>query len=594
VFVIDALDECTPESLESEFPDEPSSESELTDLISLLGEALCEPDLPIIHILLTSRSEEHIRKAMQTEEMRPLLREIPVKITGKGVAATISLDGADVDNDIYTFMQHSFRELGSRHPDFPQPSANQLARLASRAGRRFIVASTMIKFIDDRNHDPRDQLQLMLELTSEMLPGTEVYKLYDRILSTCTNPTLAYLHLSVVAALADPLPMSQISKLLGPGHGGDVETVLTQLRSIINVPIDSSLPVDIYHSSVRDYVSHRSNCSLRQVQYITSPHSLLTLSAFRLMMRDLPDRTALLDALSELKKHSQATQSQDPQDLKNSLSFIVQPPEPLQVLIGLLWLRGRRGSELQSWLETLDGYAWLQTQGGKDWMLTDDGRHWLTTQGGKDWLQTSGGLDWLQTPAMKVWIQTQDGLSWLQTRAGLDWLQTQYGRDWLQTEDVKDWVETQGGRQWLQTPGVREWLLTERGRIWLKTLGVRDWLETPSGQDWLETSGGQDWLETSGGHGWLETVAGRNWLEAEDHRDWLQTAGGSRWLLTLDGGYWLQTAGGKGWMKTPGGRVWVETLGGIAWLQTWWERLAANCRWESLEGDPRWANLDAD
>ncbi|KIK37750.1 hypothetical protein CY34DRAFT_92213, partial [Suillus luteus UH-Slu-Lm8-n1] len=64
VFAIDALDECTPESLESESFDEPTSESELADFISLLGEAIHEPDLPIIHILLTSRPEEHIRKAM--------------------------------------------------------------------------------------------------------------------------------------------------------------------------------------------------------------------------------------------------------------------------------------------------------------------------------------------------------------------------------------------------------------------------------------------------------------------------------------------------------------------------------------------------
>ncbi|KAG1788694.1 uncharacterized protein HD556DRAFT_851087 [Suillus plorans] len=584
VFVIDALDECTPESLESESFDEPTSESELADLISMLGEALCEPDLPIVHILLTSRSEEHIRKAMQTEEMHTLVCEIPVKTSGKGVAATISLDGADVDNDIYIFLQHSFRELESCHPDFPQPSGDQLTRLASRAGRRFIVASTMMKFIDDRKHDPRDRLQLMLELTSEMLPGTEVYKLYDRILSTCADPTLAYLHLSVIAALADPLPMSQISKLLGPGQGRDVETVLTQLRSIIDVPTDSSLPVNIYHSSVRDYVSHRSNCSLRQVQYIQSPHSLLAISSFRLMMRDLPDRTALLDALSDLKKHSQATQPQDPQNLKNSLSFIVQPPESLQILIGLLWLRGHHGSELQFWLETPDGHAWLQTQEGKDWVLTDGGSHWLSTQGGKDWLQAPGGLDWLQTPAMKVWVRTQGGLNWLQTQAGIDWLQTQYGRDWLQTPDVENWVETQGGRKWLQTPSVREWLLTESGQIWLETPGVRDWLETPGGKDWLETgkdwleiSSVQDWLKTSGGQDWLQTTAGRNWLQVGDHRDWLQTAGGSDWLKTPGGNDWRQTADGKAWMKTPErGRV------------------ARDPRRARVAADPGWARMAAD
>jgi hypothetical protein len=121
-FVIDALDECM-------------STSELADLIALLGQALQKPGLPIIHILLTSRSETHIRKAIQTEEMGSLVYEIPVR---EGVSATIiSLDGADVDNDIYIFLDHSFKELGNCHPDFPQPPREQLAQLASRAGRRF-------------------------------------------------------------------------------------------------------------------------------------------------------------------------------------------------------------------------------------------------------------------------------------------------------------------------------------------------------------------------------------------------------------------------------------------------------------------------
>jgi hypothetical protein len=136
VFVVDALDECT-------------SEFEIVDLISLLCQALREPDLPMTHILLTSHSEDHICKAVQTEQMRLLLCKIPVEISGEGVAATISLDSADVDNDIYIFFQHSFRDLQNRHIKFPQPSRDQLAQLASQAGRHFIVASAMMKFIDD-------------------------------------------------------------------------------------------------------------------------------------------------------------------------------------------------------------------------------------------------------------------------------------------------------------------------------------------------------------------------------------------------------------------------------------------------------------
>ncbi|KAG1774718.1 hypothetical protein EV702DRAFT_974333 [Suillus placidus] len=336
VFVVDALDECT-------------SESELADLISLLGQALREPDLPVIHILLTSRSEDHIRKAMQTKDMRPLVCEIPVKTFGEGVAATISLDGVDVDNDIYIFLQHSFRELQSRHCNFPQPTEDELARLASRAGRRFIVASTMMKFVDDGYNDPHSRLQLMLELTSDLLPGTEVYKLYDLILSTCTQSARAFLHLSVVAALADPLPLSQISELLGPGQGRDVETVLVQLRSVMDVPTDSTLPVTIYHSSVRDYVSDPSNCSLPEVQSITPPHSLLAHSSLRLMMQNIPESTALLNSLSSFERKGRGSDALN-YACHNWAFHLLRAPKPwddtLDHTSTLFW-----NNYLLSWLE---------------------------------------------------------------------------------------------------------------------------------------------------------------------------------------------------------------------------------------------------
>jgi hypothetical protein len=176
----------------------------------------------------------------------------------------------------------------------------------------------MMKFIiDDEDKDPRDRLQLMLKLTSELLAGTEVYKLYDCILSTCADPKRAYMHLSIVAALADPLPVSQISTLLGPGLGRDVQTTLIQLRSFMDIPTDSALPVNIYHSSIRDYVSDPSNCSLPQVRDIASPHSILACSSLRLI-KAIPKSRGLLDALSELKKQSKAMQPEDPHRLKDS------------------------------------------------------------------------------------------------------------------------------------------------------------------------------------------------------------------------------------------------------------------------------------
>ncbi|KAG0707950.1 hypothetical protein DFH29DRAFT_994575 [Suillus ampliporus] len=614
-FVVDALDECM-------------SETEVADLIFLLGQALHDPDLPVIDILLTSRSEPHISEAMREESLCPLMCEIPVKISGEGVSTIISLDGADVDNDIYIFLDHSFTKLHNRFSTFPRPTTDELVRLASRAGRRFIVASTMVKFIDDGHNDPHDRLQLMLELTSELLPGAEVYKLYDSILSTCADPQRAYQHLSVVVALADPLPISQISVLLGPGQGRDVETALVQLRSVVEIPADSSLPVNIYHSSVRDYVLDPSNCNLPEVRHITPPHSLLAHSCCRLMTRNIPESQALLDALVELKNQSQAMQARDPRSLTDSLAFIVQPPEPLHILMVLLWLRGYCSSDSQSWLLTPDGRAWLQTLGGKDWLQTESGKTWLQTWRGAKWLemqcggqslarvlepretsgsqlwqtldgqewtpgeedwlptklqtklQTQSGRRWLQTSSGRRWLQTPDGQGWLRTQSARDWLQTQSARDWLRTQSGGKWLQTQGGQDWLQTklqtPSGREWLRNSAGQEWLQTPGGRDWLLTGSARDWLQTRSAHNWLQTQSGHGWLQTQSAREWLQTQSAQEWLQiqlqTQSTRGWLQTSGGQEWLQTQSARDWLQIQlqprSARDWLQTSGGRDWLRT--------------------------
>ncbi|KIK45389.1 hypothetical protein CY34DRAFT_543387 [Suillus luteus UH-Slu-Lm8-n1] len=569
-FVVDALDECV-------------SKTEVADLISLLGEALREPDLPVVHILLTSRSEEHIREAIQEKEGCAPVWGIPMKITVMEVIAVIYLDGADVDRDIRIFLEHSFRKLRVRYSDFPQLSRNQLARLANRAGRRFIVASTMMKFIDDEYHDPRDRLQLMLDFTSELLPGTEVYKLYDRILATCSDPARAYLHLSIVAALADPLSISQISELLGPGEGKDVRTVLVQLQSIMEIPTDSSLPVKISHSSVRDYVLDPSNCSLPEVQYIRYPHSLLAYSCLHLMMQAIPRNTALLGALSQLKRHSRAMKPHDPQSLKQALAFIVEPPTPLTVLIALHWLRGGHRSDLLFWLETLDGSAWLETQDGRDWLQNRWRIDWLQTQGKtflpkaqsvRDWLLTQGRKGSL-TEAWPSWLGTQNGRDWLQTQSGQDWLQTQWGKDWLRTQWGQDWLQTRLGQDSLlthqrqnslQTLSGEGWLKTESGQEWLRDESGREWLQTQSGQDWLQTQSRQDLLPTQSRRQWLQTQSGQDWLKTQPGRRWLQTQGEREWLRTQSGREWLQTQSGRDWLHTPHGQAWQSTAAASVWV----------------------------
>jgi len=609
VFVIDALDECT-------------SRAEIAELICLLGQALRDPGLPVIHILLTSRSEEHILKAIDERDIRPLVCEIPVKISGEGVTSLLSLDGADVDSDIYKFLEHSFADKRSHRSNFPRPTENELAQLASRAGRRFIVASTMMNFIDDGYSDPRDRLQLMLKLTSQLLPGTEVHKLYDLILLTCSDPKRAHLHLSVVAALANPLPISQISDLLGPGEGRDVETVLVQLRSVMDIPTDTNLPVNIYHSSIRDYVLEPSNCSLFDGQCtIPSPHFLLAYSSFRLMIQEIPESTGLLDAFLKLQTQNQATESHAPQSLRDSLAFIVEPPTPVRVIMALLWHRGDRNALLYPWIETPDGRAWLCTLARKIWLETEGGLYWLETQAGLNWLFTLDGKCWLLSLEGRNWLESPNGKEWLHSQSGKDWRKSQNGRDWLKSQNGRAWSQPQGKQGYLQLlnssdpheplqkfqqvsreqisleiPGGEVRLQTRSARIgWgsgvarsvlptrvsRRTQISREWLvsesapersATESGEELLATEGGEEWLATEGGGeeslGWLETHSGREWLETPRGQEWLQTQNAREWLQNQSVPGWLHTSSGQEWLRTWSGRVWLQTQSAREWLQT--------------------------
>ncbi|KAG2351331.1 hypothetical protein BDR07DRAFT_55508 [Suillus spraguei] len=89
--------------------------------------------------------------------------------------------------------------------------------------------------------------------------------------------------LFVVAALANPLSISQISKLLRPSEGRYAETVLAQLWFVMDIPIDSSLLVKVYYSPIRDYVANPASCSIPQVQCMCSLASL-----FYVKSRNLP------------------------------------------------------------------------------------------------------------------------------------------------------------------------------------------------------------------------------------------------------------------------------------------------------------------
>jgi hypothetical protein len=132
--------------------------------------------------------------------------------------------------------------------------------------------------------------------------------LYDSILSTCADPN----HLSVVAALADPLPMPQSRHFLALAWAGILRQYSCRCGlSWMSLPTTVFLRISIARLFVTTF-SDPSNYNLPQV-HIPSPHSLLTASSFYLIMKEIPEKMAFWCALGIEETQSNHATSRPPE-----------------------------------------------------------------------------------------------------------------------------------------------------------------------------------------------------------------------------------------------------------------------------------------
>ncbi|KAG2132415.1 uncharacterized protein EDB93DRAFT_904188, partial [Suillus bovinus] len=273
----------------------------------------------------------------------------------------------------------------------------------------------------------------------------------------------------------------------------------------------------------------------------------------------------LLDVLLELKKHSHAISPGDPHRLEDKLTFLFREPEPVSVLIGMLWLRGDHGSDIQSWLVTEDRNAWLDTPNGKSWLNTCEGREWLETDEGRFWEEGSmpdlqSVSDWSdcsETQEVGDELQMEHRSEWLETQGGLA-RQADQIPELQSVSDSSDLSETQEVGDEPQMLGSKPASIfrSMRGGIEpsiQKQRRSKKSLRTEGGRKWLETKGGRRWLKAWGGNPWLMSPDGSDWLKTWKGNHWLKSPHGSDWLKSLDGRDWLQTSHGQAWKSTPAG-----------------------------------------
>ncbi|KAJ7620081.1 hypothetical protein FB45DRAFT_754492, partial [Roridomyces roridus] len=245
ILLIDGLDECDGIAVQQE-------------ILHSIGEIFCgQPHR--LKLILASRPEPEIRETFQ---------EIPSK-------SLYTLVVERAFGDVERFLLREFSRIRKEHNetmagvDSPWPSPATLNTLVVKSSGYFVYASTVIKFVDDKQFRPTEQLELILDPTSdaEVHPFEPLDQLYFQILSQVPlrlRPRL----LSILAVLTTNwnLSIHHIEQLLG-FKAGDVRLTLRKLHSVLDLGSHDSSPIMVSHALFGEFLSSQNRSSIFHVSH---------------------------------------------------------------------------------------------------------------------------------------------------------------------------------------------------------------------------------------------------------------------------------------------------------------------------------------
>jgi len=260
VVVIDALDECDNGYAFRLF---------LETLLKLAA------DLPI-KFFVTSRPEPAIREKMLAPGY------------SRSVLHLHNIEESIVAADIKKYL---IEALG---PMSPPPALNEVEQLAKRAGKLFIYAATVVRYIhpDDPDVDSSARLRMVLGMVSgSTKQHEELNELYTSILSAALNPKRReeqevndiLLTLRTVVCAKEPMTAQTLALLLRLTED-QVHISLQPLRSILHVQDGLQGLVSPFHASFPDYLFDK----LRSGKFYceTAEHSQVLASCCFDLMKD--------------------------------------------------------------------------------------------------------------------------------------------------------------------------------------------------------------------------------------------------------------------------------------------------------------------
>ncbi|KAJ7616415.1 hypothetical protein FB45DRAFT_228939 [Roridomyces roridus] len=248
ILLIDGLDECEGIAVQQE-------------ILRSIHDIFCADALPL-KILIASRPEPDIREMFDTWSFPGLY--------------AVNVEQSLTDVEIY--LRREFTRIHWEHRTTmsnvaaPWPSQDILGTLARKSSGYFVYAATVIKFVDDKQFRPTEQLDIILDPSSDSgdSPYSNLDTLYIQILRqvpTRLRPRLLAI-LSVVIAGWEFSPRD-IEQSLGL-KDGDVLLTLRKLHSLLSISGDLE-PLKTRHASFGDFLLTNSRSS---EFHITEQHRL--------------------------------------------------------------------------------------------------------------------------------------------------------------------------------------------------------------------------------------------------------------------------------------------------------------------------------
>ncbi|KAF7330621.1 NACHT domain-containing protein [Mycena sanguinolenta] len=236
VIVIDGLDECEGKEIQRE-------------ILRSIGTTVRQGPLPL-RFFVASRPEPHICEI------------VPSAFHGIYSAMNINQSFHDVRKylfDEFARIHREHHETMATIP-FPWPAPQIINSLVRKSSGYFVYASTVIKFVDDKDFRPTERLKRIItgsREADEESPFAALDLLYTQILSQIPARRQLLRILTVLTAKLNLL-IGQIEQLLGLAPG-DVRLTLRGLHSLVRV--DES-QIRIHHASFYDFLQDQRRAGI--------------------------------------------------------------------------------------------------------------------------------------------------------------------------------------------------------------------------------------------------------------------------------------------------------------------------------------------